>query len=123
MIHKNDDTTMREDLGSAAAKAAAKAGHAAQGVAAAGADIGIDRAAGGLEKAAHRIRDRAEGDGVQAAVTSKAATGVERAARYLEDHDSADLASDLSHLVRKHPLKAVAVALFIGYLFGKAMRR
>lgn len=114
-----DDASIRENATSIAAKVGGKA----QGVAAKGQDIGMDKAGDGLENVAHRMRDRASGDGVKSAATSKAADGIEKTAGYLKEHDATEFWADVSALVRSHPLKALFGALIAGYFIGKAMRK
>lgn len=114
-----EDGTIRENAGNIASKVGSKA----QGVAAKGQDIGMDKAGEGLENVAHRMRDRASGDGVKSAATTKAADGIEKTAGYLKEHDATEFWADVSALVRSHPLKALFGALIAGYFIGKALRK
>lgn len=114
-----DDASIRENAGSIASKVGGKA----QGVAAKGQDIGMDKAGEGLESVAHRMRDRASGEGVKSAATTKAADGIEKTAEYLKEHDASEFWGDVAALVRSHPLKALFAALIAGYFIGKAMRK
>lgn len=87
------------------------------------ADAGLDRAASGLERAATNMRDRAEGaGGLQEQVGTKVAGGLESAATYFKDHDSAELWSEVETFVKDHPLQAAAGALVAGWMLGRMMR-
>lgn len=87
------------------------------------ADQGMDRAAQGLHKAAENMRDRFEGqEGMQGQVGTKVATGIDSAATYLRDHDSAEVWSELESYIKEHPMQAAAGALFAGWMLGRIMR-
>lgn len=87
------------------------------------ADVGIDRAAEGLQQAADTMRERAgDHDGMQAQVGTKLADGLEKTAAYLKEHDSAELWDEVEAFVKEHPMQAAAGALVAGFLFGRILR-
>jgi hypothetical protein len=86
-------------------------------------ESGKVKAADSMEQAAHRLRDRAEAKGGlphQAGTT--VAEGIEGAAGYLRNHTTNEIWRDVEDYVRQHPGRALAGAIFTGYLLGKIMR-
>ncbi len=83
------------------------------------ADAGLDTAAGGIESAASKLRERAGSDGVQAQAGAKVADTMERSADYLREHDSADIFDDVQRYVKAHPLQTAAGAVIGAFLLGR----
>ncbi len=73
------------------------------------------------ESAARLLENLARKIGANRAVRS-AATGVQRAARYVQDYSTKDVAAGLGRLVRRRPVYAIAVAAVAGFLVGSAIR-
>lgn len=115
-------TKAQEKAGEVAAIGKEKAGelgHKAQE----GADVGLDKAADGMQRAADQMRDRlATGDGVQAQVGTKVADTMERTAGYLREHDTTELWGDVETFVREHPMQAAVGALAAGFVLGRIVR-
>jgi hypothetical protein len=44
---------------------------------------------------------------------------IDTAARYVRDHSTGQMVSELGNVVRAHPLKAMLVVLAVGYLAGR----
>ena len=87
------------------------------------AESGREGAAGALDSAAERLEDRAaSSSGVQAATAERAAQGMQAAAGYLKEHDTAEVWDDLEQYVRTHPMQSVAVAVAAGLVIGRALR-
>lgn len=87
------------------------------------ADMGIDKAAGGLESAAEQMRDRfADQDGVPAQVGGKMADGLERTAGYLREHDADQIWEDVEAFVKDHPLQSAAGAAIAGFVIARVLR-
>ncbi|HET9200042.1 MAG TPA: DUF883 C-terminal domain-containing protein [Dehalococcoidia bacterium] len=108
------------DDGDAATKAKEKAkevGRQAQ----AKADEGINQAAGGLETAADKIREKTPSEGVVGDASEKVASGVESAAGYLRDKDSAQIFEDVEKYAREHPMQALGAALVAGFVIGRIL--
>ena len=75
------------------------------------------RTANGLLRIAASIRESAH-RGTSAAMTSVSAEVLERAGRYLHDHDVAHVRSELATTVRKRPIEAVLLAAGLGFSAG-----
>lgn len=87
------------------------------------ADMGIDKAAGGLESAAEQMRDRfADQDGMQGQVGGKMADGLERTAGYLREHDADKIWEDVEAFVKDHPLQSAAGAALAGFVIARVLR-
>jgi ElaB/YqjD/DUF883 family membrane-anchored ribosome-binding protein len=82
--------------------------------------------AGGLQRAASKVQETADqlpgGQTVQNAARS-VASGMERSASYLREHDFSDMQADAENFVRRHPGKTLIAALAAGFLLGQALRR
>ena len=118
--------TAKEKATQAADTAKEKAGQVADQVSTK-ADAGIDKAAGGLDKAADMLRERSEqmGGGQGGAVQSiagQAATQLDGAAQFLKDKDTDQLMADLEDLVRRKPTQTLLVAAGVGFLLSKVVR-
>jgi ElaB/YqjD/DUF883 family membrane-anchored ribosome-binding protein len=86
------------------------------------ADQGINQAAGGLETAAEKLREKTPDEGVVGQASEKVASGVESAAGYLRDRDSKQIVEDIENYAREHPAQAVGAALVAGFLIGRILR-
>lgn len=88
-------------------------------------DAGMEKAAGGLDKAADMLRQKTEsmpqGGGVQS-IASTAATQLDKGAQYLKDKDTDQLVADLEAMVRQKPTQTLLVAAGIGFLLSKVVR-
>ncbi len=51
-----------------------------------------------------------------------AATGIERAAHYVQAHSVKDVATEIDHAVRWRPVLSIAFAVVAGFLVGRAIR-
>ena len=97
-----------------------------------------DSLANALEAGAERLRARG-GDGMSAAgatggtmavsddrmaqVTTRVAGGMEGAATWLRDADLDGLKSSIETQVKEHPGRTLLIAVGLGYLLGKALRK
>jgi len=73
------------------------------------------------ESAARLLESLAQKIGSTRAVRT-AATGVQRAAQYVQAHSVRDVATDLESAVRWRPAVSIAVAIVAGFLVGRAIR-
>lgn len=73
------------------------------------------------ESAAQLLETLAQKVGAHQAVRS-AASGVQRAAHYVQAHSVKDVASGIERALRTRPGAALAVAVVAGYLAGRALR-
>jgi hypothetical protein len=97
-----------------------------------------DSLANALESGAERLRARG-GDGATAAsatggsvavaddrlaqVTSRVAGGMDGAADWLRDADLDGLRTSIEQQVKEHPGRTLLIAVGVGYLLGKALRK
>jgi ElaB/YqjD/DUF883 family membrane-anchored ribosome-binding protein len=87
------------------------------------AESGRESTAGALDRAAEMVKDRAEGSsGMPAAAADRAADGMQAAAGYLHEHDTAEIWDDVERYVRDHPMQSVAAAVATGILVGRILR-
>ncbi len=115
----------KQQAGQAVDTAKEKAGQVAEQASTA-ADTGLDKAAGGLDKAADLLRQRSEGMGGQGggmqSALSMAAGRLDQAAQYLKDKDSQQLMTDLEGMVRQKPTQTLLIAAGVGFLLSKVVR-
>ncbi|HET9423955.1 MAG TPA: hypothetical protein VFO55_01180 [Gemmatimonadaceae bacterium] len=98
-----------------------------------------DSLANALESGAEKLRARA-GDGTMAGagamggsvavtddrmtqVTTKVAGGMEAASEWLRDADLENLKGSIEQQVKEHPGRTLLIAVGLGYLLGKALRK
>ena len=62
-------------------------------------------------------------DGRAAEVSQKVATGMEATASWLRETDLDDLRTSIEHQVKEHPGRTLLIAVGLGYLLGKALRK
>lgn len=102
-----------------------------------------DSLADALETGADRLRARADSspsgdgqlagagggsiamseDGRMTQVTDRVASGMESTAEWLRDADLESLKSGLERQVKEHPGRSLLIAVGVGYLLGKALRK
>ena len=87
------------------------------------ADVNIDRAADGLEKAAEEMRSRmGDKGGVQSQVGTRVADSLDKTSQYLRDHQAEDIWNDMEHFVKEHPIQAAVTAAFAGFMVARMMK-
>ena len=85
---------------------------------------------GGRERIASRIDDAASGLMQHAEQTThlrqeaerRVARQMEVTAQYLHEHQTQEVASDLSALVRQHPIRSIVIAAVLGFLLARILR-
>jgi hypothetical protein len=86
-----------------------------------------DNVAGGLDRAASTIHEKAgslPGAGQKAAdAANRLADGMESTASYLRDHDLKGMGNDVAGICRKYPLQSLLSAVAIGFLVGRSLRK
>jgi len=80
---------------------------------------GLDRAASKVHETAGRLPG---GDRTQRAAHA-VASGMEKSASYLREHDLNAMRSDAELFVRRHPGRSLIVAAAVGFLLGQTLRR
>jgi hypothetical protein len=87
------------------------------------ADVGIQKSAEGLKKAAGLARSATEDrSGPVGTVGTQAAEVLDKGATYLEKGDTEQFIQDLEALVRRRPVESLLVAAAAGFIVSKAMR-
>jgi uncharacterized protein YjbJ (UPF0337 family) len=87
------------------------------------ADTQKDRAAGGLEKTAGKMREQlGEGGGTAAQVSDRVAGQLERTAGYLRDHETEEIWGDVEQFVKDHPIQAAISAALAGFFVARVLR-
>lgn len=87
------------------------------------ADAATTTAGARMSDAAQTLREKAPATGTVATVADKTADTLEQAGTYLQQHDVADMRSDLEAIIRRHPMEAVLVGFGIGFLLARSTRR
>jgi hypothetical protein len=96
-----------------------------------------DSLAGALEAGAEKLRQRSSdgqlagpggtnvsmGDGRMSKVTNRVAGGMDATAHWLRDADLDGLRTGLETQVKEHPGRTLLMAVGVGYLLGKALRK
>jgi len=71
---------------------------------------------------ASAIRDHAPHDGAIATAATAVAGGLESASSYLHEKDYANLATDLTALVRRYPVQSLLVGVGLGYVLARSTK-
>ena len=69
------------------------------------------------------IRDHAPHEGAIATAATTVAGGLESASSYLHEKDYANLATDLTALVRRYPVQALLAGVGLGYVLARSTKR
>lgn len=87
------------------------------------ADMGMQKAADGLERAAETLRSRSDSQGGAVGDAAMSAAGaLEQGAEYLRGTDTEQLLNDVEAMVRRRPVESLLVAAGLGIVVAKAMR-
>lgn len=87
------------------------------------AEMGRERGAEGMERAASKVRDSmGDKDGMAGEAATRAADTLDRAAGYMKNHDTNEMMRDFQGYVREHPYTAMAGALAAGFLISRVLR-
>jgi hypothetical protein len=85
---------------------------------------GANMGSGGVALAGETVGSSvAVSDGRAAQVTDKVAGGMEATASWLRDADLDSLKQSLETQVKEHPGRTLLIAVGVGYLLGKALRK
>jgi ElaB/YqjD/DUF883 family membrane-anchored ribosome-binding protein len=69
------------------------------------------------------IREKVPSEGRLGSTVGAVANTLESSGHYLSEHGVADIAGDLSNMVRRYPMQSLWVGLGIGVLLGSALSR
>lgn len=87
------------------------------------ADMGVNRAAEGLDQASVQLRERAtEMGGVQEKLGVRMADGLDKTSGYLREHEANEIWTDVEKFVREHPMQAAVTAAVAGYVVAKVLK-
>jgi ElaB/YqjD/DUF883 family membrane-anchored ribosome-binding protein len=87
------------------------------------ADMGVNRAAEGLDQASMQLRERAsEMGGVQEKLGLRVADSLDKTSGYLREHEAQEIWTDVEKFVREHPMQAAVTAAVAGYVVAKVMK-
>jgi len=95
--------------------AAATVGHKAEDATAA-----VGR---GFETAADKVREKLPHEGMLGRASEAVADTLDRTGRYIEERNIRGIANDVTEVIRRNPIPAVLVAVGLGFLLGRTLRR
>jgi uncharacterized protein YjbJ (UPF0337 family) len=76
-----------------------------------------------VQNVAGAIRDRGPHEGMLGAATGRVADTLDTAGRYLREEGLADMAEDITAMIRRNPIPSVLVGVGFGYLLARLFRR
>lgn len=76
----------------------------------------------GMESLGHAIHGQG-GEGVLCGAREAVGTKLEGAGQYLEQQGLKGIGSDITNLIRQHPVPALLIGVGLGFLFAKMARR
>jgi ElaB/YqjD/DUF883 family membrane-anchored ribosome-binding protein len=77
----------------------------------------------GLENAADRVREKLPHEGMLGRASEAFADTLDRTGRYIEERNIRGIANDVTEVIRRNPIPAVLVAVGLGFLLGRTLRR
>jgi len=105
---------------------ASSAGHRVQDAASAVGHKAEDATAAvgrGLEGAADKVREKLPREGMLGRAAEAFAETLDRTGRYIEERNISGMARDVTEVIRRNPIPAVLVAVGLGFLLGRTLRR
>ncbi len=77
-----------------------------------------------MHKAANNLRQRTcKSNAVANRLAGNAASAMDQAASYIDEFSTQRLRSDLSEIVRKHPLQSMAAGMLFGFFTARFLRK
>jgi vacuolar-type H+-ATPase subunit H len=101
-------------VGQSASDMASNAGHRAEET--------TSTVGGGMRSLAGQLRETMPHEGMLGSASSAVADTLDRGGRYLQEEGLQGIASDLTHLIRRHPVPALLIALGVGFLVARSLR-
>jgi len=77
----------------------------------------------GLQSAADKVRDNLPHEGVIGKASEAFAGALERGGRYIEEKNIRGIAEDVTEVIKRNPVPAVLLAVGLGFLLGRTLRR
>jgi len=75
----------------------------------------------GIKNLAGTIRENVPHEGFLGTAGSSVADTLETGGRYLQEHGFGDMGEDLTNLIRRNPVPALALGVGLGFLLGRLM--
>jgi len=85
-------------------------------------DSAIHSVGSGMETLADKIRDKGPHEGVLGKASDRLAKGLESGGHYLQEEGIANIAEDLTDVIRRNPIPALVVGIGLGFLLARATR-
>lgn len=76
-----------------------------------------------LQSAADRVRENLPREGMLGRASGAVADALDSSGRYIEDRKISGIANDVTEVIRRNPIPAVLVAVGLGFLLGRTLRR
>ncbi len=76
-----------------------------------------------LQSAADRVRENLPREGMLGRASGAVADALDSSGRYIEDRKISGIANDVTEVIRRNPIPAVLVAVGVGFLLGRTLRR
>jgi hypothetical protein len=77
----------------------------------------------GLKTAADKVRETLPREGVIGQAGEAFAGALERGGRYIEEKNIRGMADDVTEVIKRNPIPAVLLAVGLGFLLGRTLRR
>jgi hypothetical protein len=77
----------------------------------------------GFENAADKVRDSLPHEGMLGKASEAFADTLDRTGHYIEERNISGMARDVTEVIRRNPIPAVLVAVGLGFLLGRTLRR
>ncbi len=76
-----------------------------------------------IKNVGEKIKENAPTEGYLGQASQSVASSIEQSGRYLEEHGLSGLAEDVGSLIKRNPVPAVLVAVGIGFMVGRMLKR
>jgi ElaB/YqjD/DUF883 family membrane-anchored ribosome-binding protein len=102
-------------VGSTVSSAASAVGHKADDL--------TSSAGTSIKNLGETLRQKAPHEGFLGSASQSVANSLESSGRYIEEAGLSGMMEDVTNLIRRNPFPAILVALGVGVLIGRALRR
>lgn len=83
----------------------------------------VSAAGHGLRSAADALRSHTPDSGVLGSASTRVADVLDRGGRYLEQENLSEMAQDVTNLVRRYPITALAIGFGLGFILARTVSR
>jgi hypothetical protein len=77
----------------------------------------------GLQTAADKVREKLPHEGMLGRASEAVAGALDRSGHYIEERNISGMAEDMTAIIRRNPIPAVLLAVGLGFLLGRGLRR